>query len=120
MSQSVQHRFQLWGWILFIFSALFFIATSLRAGDLLGLAGGLLFLVACFVFLVPLAAEAGWLNSLSRRNRYSRYRPGWSRAARFLSLAPGAQTTAPAPEHLRDQIRRQQVRSALRFYASMR
>ena len=47
-------RFQLTGWTLFIFSALFFIATSLRAGDMLGLLGGLLFLVACIVFLLPL------------------------------------------------------------------
>ncbi len=45
---------QITGWILFIFSALFFIATSFRAGDMLGLTGGLLFLLACFVFLVPL------------------------------------------------------------------
>jgi energy-coupling factor transporter transmembrane protein EcfT len=47
-------RFQLAGWILFIFSALFFIATSVRAGDMLGLAGGLFFLFACIVFLIPL------------------------------------------------------------------
>ena len=46
--------FQITGWILFIFSALFFIATSFRAGDMLGLTGGLLFLLACFVFLIPL------------------------------------------------------------------
>ena len=47
-------RFQLTGWFLFIFSALFFIATSVRAGDMLGLTGGLLFLFACIVFLIPL------------------------------------------------------------------
>ncbi len=50
----VQRRFQFSGWILFIFSAIFFIATSVRAGDMLGLMGGLFFLTACFVFLVPL------------------------------------------------------------------
>jgi len=50
----VQYRFQLLGWILFIFSAIFFIATSVRAGDMLGLMGALFFLVACFVFLIPL------------------------------------------------------------------
>ncbi len=50
----VQCRFQLLGWILFIFSAIFFIATSVRAGDMLGLMGALFFLVACFVFLIPL------------------------------------------------------------------
>lgn len=43
----------LWGWGLFIVSALFFVATSVRAGDPLGLLGALFFLVACFVFLWP-------------------------------------------------------------------
>ena len=57
MSQSTQHRFQLWGWILFVFSAIFFIAASYRAADPVSLIGGLLFLIACFVFLVPLMAE---------------------------------------------------------------
>jgi energy-coupling factor transporter transmembrane protein EcfT len=52
--ESKACRFQLAGWILFIFSALFFIATSIRAGDMLGLVGGLFFLIACFVFLIPL------------------------------------------------------------------
>lgn len=120
MTQKRQHAWQLWGWILFIVSALFFIATSLRAGDPLGLLGGLFFLVACFVFLVPLAAEAGWLSNLSRLHRCFRYPRGWFRAARFLLPAPAAPTTAPVPEYLRDQIRRQQVRSALRYYASTR
>lgn len=46
-------RCHLWGWGLFIVSALFFIATSVRAGDPLGLIGALFFLVACFVFLAP-------------------------------------------------------------------
>ena len=56
MTQTTQYRFQLWGWILFIASATFFMATSIRAGDPLGLIGGALFLVACFVFLAPLLA----------------------------------------------------------------
>jgi hypothetical protein len=42
------------GWSLFVVSALFFTAASLRAGDPLALAGSLFFLVACFVFLWPL------------------------------------------------------------------
>ena len=54
MSQQKQIRMQLIGWVLFVFSALFFIASSLRAGDLVSLVGGLLFLVACFAFLLPL------------------------------------------------------------------
>ena len=57
MSQQKQNRMQLIGWVLFVFSALFFIASSLRAGDLVSLAGGLLFLVACFAFLLPLLSS---------------------------------------------------------------
>ena len=57
MSQHAQHHYQLWGWILFIGSAIFFMASSIRADDPVSLTGGALFLVACFVFLVPLVAE---------------------------------------------------------------
>ena len=121
MPQSLNHRFQLWGWIIFIFSALFFIASSLRAGDPVSLIGGLLFLLACFVFLVPLVAEiATGSNNLSRLRKYFRYPRDWFRAARCLSRAPGAPTIWPAPAHLQAQNQRLQVRSELRFFASTR
>lgn len=47
------------GWLLFIASACFFTAASWRSGDVYGLAGSLLFLLACFFFirLRPRAAE---------------------------------------------------------------
>jgi hypothetical protein len=45
------------GWLLFIVSALFFIAAAWRAGDMLALAGGVFFLIACFSFLVPIVGE---------------------------------------------------------------
>ena len=84
MSQPLHHRFQLWGWILFIFSALFFIASSIRAGDPLSLLGGLLFLVACFVFLVPLIAELDQpANNLSLPRKCFRYLRDWSRAGSY-------------------------------------
>jgi hypothetical protein len=56
MKSINQNRFQLLGWVLFVFSALFFITSSIRAGDLVSLIGGLLFLFACFVFLIPLVS----------------------------------------------------------------
>jgi len=56
MKPISQHRFQLLGWVLFIFSALFFITSSIRAEDPVSLIGGLLFLFACFVFLIPLVS----------------------------------------------------------------
>ena len=121
MSQSTQHRFQLWGWILFVFSAIFFIAASYRAADPVSLIGGLLFLIACFVFLVPLLAEIGIsLSSLSRPRKYFRYLRDSYHAANSLWRVPGGPRTRPAPAHRSDQSRRHQVRSELRFFASTR
>ena len=54
MRQKTKLRFETAGWILFILSSLFFIWASWRAGDMLALAGGVFFFLACFVFLVPL------------------------------------------------------------------
>ncbi|MEM6423769.1 MAG: hypothetical protein AAF651_05280 [Cyanobacteria bacterium P01_C01_bin.73] len=51
--------FQLLGWGMFIMSALFFTASTLRARDVLGVLGSLWFLAACFVFLLPLLRESG-------------------------------------------------------------
>jgi hypothetical protein len=121
MSQPLSHRFQLWGWIIFIFSALFFMTSSIRAEDPLSLAGGALFLLACFVFLVPLVAELKESSSsLSRPRKYSRYLPDWFRAASSRLRAPAAPRMRPAPERHQDQIRRHQARSELRFFASTR
>ena len=50
-------RWILAGWLLFIVSAMFFIVSALRSGDLLALAGGVFFLVACFAFLVPFVRD---------------------------------------------------------------
>lgn len=120
MAPVLRLRYQLWGWILFVFSALFFIATSLRAGDLLGLAGGLLFLLACFVFLVPLVHELRAASNSSPRRRCSRYRRDWFRAASSRWRALAAPRTPPAPLPGLHRNPRLAARSALRFYASMR
>jgi hypothetical protein len=58
MDPRKENRINLVGWWLFVISALFFTATSLRAGDMLSLLGSLFFLVACFVFLIPYALRA--------------------------------------------------------------
>ena len=41
------------GWILFVVSAAFFMASSIRAGDPVGLLGGVFFFLACVAFLAP-------------------------------------------------------------------
>lgn len=53
-SPQFEKYLQLLGWLIFIASALAFTTSSLKNGDRLGLVGSLLFLLACFVFLVPL------------------------------------------------------------------
>jgi hypothetical protein len=50
-SPQKDKKYDLWGWILFTLSALFFIAASLRNGDVVGLLGGVFFLLACVAFL---------------------------------------------------------------------
>ncbi len=47
------------GWVLFIFSAIGFIVSSTRVGDIAGMAGGVLFLAGCLVFLAPLLRRKG-------------------------------------------------------------
>ncbi len=49
----MERRVLIAGWLLFILSAIAFIASSLKSGDMLGLLGGIFFLLACFVFMVP-------------------------------------------------------------------
>jgi uncharacterized membrane protein len=50
-SPQKDKRYELWGWILFVISALFFIVSSIWTGDIVGLLGGVFFLLACVVFL---------------------------------------------------------------------
>ena len=47
-------RYQLWGWILFIICAGFFMASSIKNQDTLGLVASIIFLIACVVFIIPL------------------------------------------------------------------
>ena len=46
-------RTQLIGWLLFVFSAIGFIVSSARLGDVPGIVGGVLFLAGCLVFMLP-------------------------------------------------------------------
>ena len=47
-------KFQLIGWSLFILCSIFYIISSIIAGDWFYLIGSILFLVACVVFMLPL------------------------------------------------------------------
>lgn len=52
-----EHKCHLAGWVIFIFSALFFMTSSILNGDPVGFVGALLFLVACLVFIYPLIVK---------------------------------------------------------------
>jgi hypothetical protein len=58
-SPQKDKRYELWGWILFTISALFFIVSSLRNGDIVGLLGGVFFLLACVAFLASYIGTHG-------------------------------------------------------------
>ena len=49
-----ERKFHLWGWVLFLVCAGFFIASAIGSGNMLGLTGSVIFLVACIVFIIPL------------------------------------------------------------------
>ena len=48
-----ERKCNIWGWLLFILCAAFFIASAWRSHDMLYLIGSVVFLVACLVFLAP-------------------------------------------------------------------
>lgn len=57
--KNINQTCQLWGWALFIISALFYGWASFRSGDILGFLGSLFFLVACLIFLIPFFVKPG-------------------------------------------------------------
>lgn len=54
MSDKAVWRFNVCGWVLFVFSALGYCWASWRAADYVSLSASLFFLIACLVFLVPM------------------------------------------------------------------
>jgi len=55
-------KFHLWGWILFLLCAGFFIASSLLSHNILSLAGSIIFLIACVIFIIPLVIKGNQGN----------------------------------------------------------
>lgn len=54
MSERRKTQYELTGWIVFVASALCYIAASIPTGDPLSIAGGVLFFAACILFIVPM------------------------------------------------------------------
>ena len=53
-AKAQEMRYHVVGWVLFLLCAVFFLASSIQNGDTMALIGSVLFLVACFAFLIPL------------------------------------------------------------------
>ncbi|MCJ7604768.1 MAG: hypothetical protein MUO19_01880 [Dehalococcoidales bacterium] len=51
--KDLEKKCHLTGWILFVICAGFFIASAVKAQDFVMIAGSVIFLVGCMVFLVP-------------------------------------------------------------------
>ena len=58
-SPREEKKYDFLGWMLFVVSAAFFMASSIRAGDVVGLLGGVFFLLACVAFLAPYFGPRG-------------------------------------------------------------
>ena len=54
---SRELKFHVWGWFFFVTSAVLYIVSSIKNGDVVGLAASVLFLLGCGVFMVPLVDE---------------------------------------------------------------
>lgn len=54
-----EKKYNLWGWVLFVICAFFFIASAVASGDMLYLVGSIIFLAACVVFIIPLVTGRG-------------------------------------------------------------
>ena len=52
-----ENRQYLFGWILFVVCAFFFIASSIKNQDTLTLIGSILFLISCIFFILPLISK---------------------------------------------------------------
>ena len=49
-----ESKFNLWGWLIFLMCAGFFIASAAINGDIFYLIGSIVFLFACLIFILPI------------------------------------------------------------------
>lgn len=52
-----ERKFHLSGWILFVVCAGLFITSAIKADDIFGLAGSIIFLIGCVAFIIPLVSK---------------------------------------------------------------
>jgi hypothetical protein len=57
--QARESRFQLFGWALFLGCSILFIVDSVVSGSPWGIAGSVVFLLGCIIFLIPFTWKKG-------------------------------------------------------------
>ena len=76
VTEKAKQLFELTGWVIFVLSACFFLAATIKSGDQLSIAGSALFLIACIVFMVPLVRLRPTMcsNCVGRHKKQSDHR----------------------------------------------
>ena len=54
VNRDMETRYHIAGWAIFVVCAVLFIVSALKSGDAIGLAGSIVFLLGCMVFIIPL------------------------------------------------------------------
>ena len=60
LSEILEKRLELAGWVLFVLCAILFVVDSIQSGTVVGLIASILFLLACLVFIFPLLVKKVW------------------------------------------------------------
>ncbi|MFQ6121720.1 MAG: cytochrome oxidase subunit III [Dehalococcoidales bacterium] len=55
--RNLERKWNLFGWVLFVMCAGFFIASAVKSNDNWGLVGSIIFMGACVVFIIPLVTK---------------------------------------------------------------
>ena len=64
-----ERNYHLVGWTLFLICAVFFIVSAALSGDMLYLAGSVIFFVACIAFIIPLMSKKRHVVPTNERQR---------------------------------------------------
>ena len=54
-----ERRFQLFGWMIFVVCSILFIVSGVATGSPWGVAGSIVFLMGCVIFLIPFIWKKG-------------------------------------------------------------
>jgi hypothetical protein len=67
LSELLEKRLELAGWVLFVLCAILFVVDSIQSGTVVGLIASILFLLACLVFILPLLVKKVWKDDAAKQ-----------------------------------------------------